>query len=56
MNWWVSCNKFTCYVGTDKSLKIIKAAPIVRKFTGQPLGNLIKWCQKLGGFKIEVLE
>ena len=35
---------------------IVDAAPIVRKFVGQPLTNLIKWMKKQGGLKIHLYE
>ncbi|MHA1839868.1 MAG: hypothetical protein ACTSYO_07955 [Candidatus Ranarchaeia archaeon] len=35
-----------------KDRHISKAAPIVRKFIGQPLNNLSNWMRKQGGFKI----
>jgi hypothetical protein len=49
MRHWVSCSKFTVQVNTDANDKIIWAAPIVRKFVGQPLANLLSWAMTLGG-------
>lgn len=40
--YWVSCPRFTIQVNTVNS-RIVRAAPIVRKFIGQPLDNLIRW-------------
>ena len=42
--YWLSCSKFTVQVNTDESGKIVWAAPITRKFVGQPLANLLRWC------------
>lgn len=35
---------------------IIEAAPIVHKFVGQPLDNLINWMKTQGEFMIEKLN
>jgi hypothetical protein len=53
-HWWFSCNKFTCYVQTDKDNKITRqSAPIVRAFVGQAGKKLSKWVQrKFGGLHI----
>ena len=40
---WISCPEFTVLVETDESGVIRKAAPIVRRFIGQPLANLQRW-------------
>ena len=52
-SWWVSCNKFTIGVTTDDSAAkvITDAAPIVKKFIGQPLDNLLRWAKKFGGLE-----
>ena len=41
--WWFSCRAFTVQVETDERNIITWAAPIVRKFIGQPLANLERW-------------
>ena len=51
MNHWVSCSKFTVKVKTDPHGTIVQAAPMVRKFLGQPIASLLKWASKLGGFQ-----
>lgn len=51
---WISCARFTVEVETDGD-KIVRAAPIVRKFLGQPLANLLEWAQSLGEFRHQVL-
>jgi hypothetical protein len=43
--YWVSCARFTVQVNTNHLGIIIWAAPIVRKFVGQPLTNLLRWQQ-----------
>lgn len=37
----------TVHVDVDED-KIVRAAPIVRKFVGQPLDGLIRWLKKIG--------
>lgn len=46
----MSCLKFTVLVKVDLNGKITYAAPIVKKFIGQPVDNLRKWMKGLGGF------
>jgi hypothetical protein len=53
---WISCTRFTVEVETDARGIVTKAAPIVRKFQGQPLVNLLKWASELGGLKHEILS
>jgi len=52
---WISCVRFTVQVNTEDGV-IVLAAPIVRKFIGQRLENLLGWCARLGGLKHELLE
>jgi hypothetical protein len=52
---WVSCVKFTVQVDTNAQGVITRAAPIVRKFEGQPLANLLRWAKGLGGLRYELL-
>ena len=52
---WISCTRFTVLVHTDKAGVITYAAPIVRKFQGQPLSNLLSWAEDFGQFKHEVM-
>jgi len=42
-------------VQTDERDRITRAAPIVRKFVGQPLGNLLRWAEDLGELRHEVM-
>jgi hypothetical protein len=54
---WVSCNKFTVQVETKgPEHMIVTAAPIVWRFVGQPLDNLLRWAdRRFGGLKWELL-
>jgi hypothetical protein len=40
----------------DERGMITGAAPIVRRFIGQPLENLTHWAAGLGGLRVEVLR
>lgn len=42
--YWLSCSRFTVQVNVDERNIIIWTAPITRKFVGQPLTNLLRWC------------
>ena len=55
---WISCHLFTVSVATDSDNRIVEAAPIVRRFLGQPLANLLHWARTRGGFlhHVEVNE
>jgi len=53
MWYWLSNVKMTVAVETDEDDKIVEAAPIVRKFIGQPLEDLAMWMNKQDGFRIE---
>jgi len=46
---WISCTAFTVRVVTDAQDKIVEAAPIVKKFLGQPIANLLRWADARGG-------
>lgn len=48
---WLSCRDFTIQTNTDANGKIVWTAPITRRFLGQPLGNLVEWMRKIGGFQ-----
>lgn len=53
--WWVSCERFTVRVATDERGVIREAAPLVRRFVGQPFGNLTRWAAGLRGLRVEEL-
>jgi len=46
--WWLSSPRMTVTVKTDKWTEIVDAAPIVRKFVGQHLNDLVRWMKKQG--------
>lgn len=48
---WFSCRRFTIKVVVAPDGTIQDAAPIARKFIGQPVGKLVDWMSKIGGFK-----
>jgi hypothetical protein len=52
---WVSCTRFTVRVEVNERGIITGAAPLVRRFVGQPLGNLLRWTAGIGGLRHEVL-
>jgi hypothetical protein len=53
---WISCAQFTVEVEVNAGGIITWAAPVVQKFLGQPLANLLRWAEGLGGLKHEVLS
>lgn len=53
-SYWVSCKQFTCLVRAEDG-KIIEAAPMVRRFIGQPLHKLLDWAVGLGALRVEIL-
>jgi hypothetical protein len=50
---WITCNRFTVAVTWGADGRIKDAAPLVRKFTGQPLENLLHWAELFGGMRWE---
>jgi len=55
VTYYVSSKRMTIMVDVDSNGKIIKAAPIARKFIGQPFKNLERWMVKQGGFHKKVI-
>lgn len=52
----MSCKAFTVMVRVDLgNWSIVEAAPIVKKFNGQPVMNLIFWMVKKGDFRMDEL-
>lgn len=51
--WWMSNDKMTVKVVSDNSGVITDAAPVVRKFVGQPLRSLSVWMNRLPGFVMQ---
>ncbi len=53
-DWWVSCDRFTCWVRTAGSAgtKILDAAPILKKWVGQNFFRMLAYY----GAKYEPLD
>lgn len=49
-HYWLSCTKMTVYAEVGEDERIIKTAPITRKFVGQPLHALEHWLAGFGGY------
>lgn len=49
--WWLSTHRMTVRVAVDDAGIVREAAPIVRKFLGQPSKALGAWLRKQGGFQ-----
>jgi hypothetical protein len=49
-NWQLSSRRMTVFVATENKV-ITDAAPVVRKFVGQPIDNLELWLSRQGGFE-----
>jgi hypothetical protein len=47
-DYWVSSPIMTVAVSVDEKDIITRAAPVVRRFMGQPLRNLTSWLRKHG--------
>jgi hypothetical protein len=45
----MTCKKFTIFTRTEAGV-IVEAAPIAKRFIGQPLHNLSRWMVKFGGY------
>lgn len=48
---WISTRYFTVLVKVDANAKIVWTAPLVRRFLGQPIGNLLNWAIPFGGLR-----
>jgi hypothetical protein len=53
---WISTEYFTVMVKTDNAAKVVWAAPLVRRFLGQPVGNLLNWAIPFGGLRLQAWE
>lgn len=42
--WWLSTAKWTCAVSTRGHM-IADTPPLLRKFKGQPISNLMRWAR-----------
>jgi hypothetical protein len=48
--WWLSTERMSVSVAIDEDDVIVDAPPIVRKFIGQPITNLMRWLAKQPGY------
>lgn len=53
--YYVSCPTMTIQVDVIDG-KIVKAAPIAKKFVGQPFNNLLNWLEKIGNKFVQIQE
>lgn len=53
--YWLSTNRMTFWAKLERGV-VVDAAPIARRFIGQPSKNLGRWLRKQGGFKWEKLS
>jgi hypothetical protein len=51
-SYWLSCNNFTVKVSTDANDRVVGGAPLIRKFIGQPMSNLVRFAGMFGGVKL----
>jgi len=56
MKYWVTCCAFTVQVDVDDAGVIVFAAPMVRRFLGQPLDSLVQWARRIGACKVHRLN
>lgn len=54
--WWMTCRKMTVLVISLDGIVTTGSAPIVKRFAGQPIGNLRQWMMGFGGFKQRLLK
>ena len=53
---WISCLAFTVKVEIDEHGYVTDGAPIIRKFTGQTLDNLLRFARRRGELRFAVLS
>ena len=53
--YWLSSRKMTVGVTVNRHTLISDAAPVARRFIGQPFANLKRWMSGHGGLRIEEL-
>lgn len=56
IRYWLSTTKMTVTVETDATGIIRTSPPIVRRFVGQPLTNLVAWLGRQPGFQYRRLD
>lgn len=52
----LSSLRMTLAVDVDEHSTIRAAAPVARKFVGQPLAHLVRWMRQQGGFEIQQIH
>lgn len=52
---WLSTERMTFLAELDEQGMVVDAAPIARRFVGQPFGNLRRWLRRQGGYRGLVL-
>lgn len=52
-SYWVSSKTMTVLVDADDHGVITVGPPIVHRFIGQPVGNLISWMRRQGGLIVK---
>ena len=52
---WLSSRRMTIAVDVVNGI-IVETPPVVGKFVGQPIWNLIRWMRKQGGLRTEWLK
>ncbi len=56
LTWRLSIPQMTVMVKTGEERRIVEAAPIVRKFVGQHLDNLVRWMNRKGELDVMLLR
>ena len=46
---WIVCRRATVRVVVDREQMVVDAAPLVRKFVGQPFPALVRWMKNRFG-------
>jgi len=54
--WYLSAGGITVAVRVLENGRVVQGPPIVRKFMGQPVDNLLRWMQKHGDVTSERLD
>lgn len=54
--WRLSNRKMTVRVETDSNRKIVDAAPVIRRFIGQHLNNLVRWMQRVSVVEMQAIK
>lgn len=55
VEYWISCTEFTVWVQTRNGW-VIACAPVVKRFRGHLISDLLRWFDRIGGFRIYTLS